>query len=154
MTENIYKTPQADLETKSDIKGSPVKAILLATVVDIVGTVLVGITLTFIYSFMLASKGVKQEEILSKLQNLDLYSPLSITGIVLGAGITVYAGYLCAKKVNYLEYKWILIFCIISVLIGLVMGGSRYSAAEMFALNGLSIASAYLGAWLHVRKKV
>ena len=65
----------------------------------------------------------------------------------------MYAGYFCARRVNYSEYKFVSIYGAISILMGFVMGGYYDSAWDLFVLSALTVISALTGAWLHVRKK-
>jgi uncharacterized membrane protein AbrB (regulator of aidB expression) len=151
--ENIYKTPQSDVETFDAVKGSPTKAIVIATLVDVVGTVVVGIVIGVIYSAILAADGLQAEEIAKRLENVAPLSLYSLIGIASGCVITTYAGYLCAKKVNYSEYKVVSIYIIISVAFGFLLGGSTYPAVGMLILSLLTVLCAYTGAWLHVSRK-
>jgi len=155
MEGDIYKSPQAVLEVVADgnYRGSPLKAITIATLIDIVGSLFSSVVIAIVYSVMLASRGMPEDEVASKLQHISFLSPVSLIGLSIGCMITVYAGYFCAKKVNYSEYKFVSIYCLISVLFGLILGSSYNSPGEIISLSVLTIISAFFGAWLFVSKK-
>jgi hypothetical protein len=153
MNEDIYNPPLADIDIDIDSKGSPVKAIIVATLVDIVGTIIAAIAFNIAYSIVLASRGLTAEEIAANIQNADTFSFYAMAGYVFGSMMTILAGYLCARIANYSEYKFVGIYCAIVILFGTVMGWNSLSTAEQFLLPVLSIVSAFFGAWLHVRSK-
>jgi F0F1-type ATP synthase assembly protein I len=153
MDEDVYRTPKSDLTNQNETKGSAVKAILIATVVDITATIFVGIVISIVYGVILASNGDSLEVITSKLTDMELTSNVSILALISGCLITVYAGYLCAKIVNYSEYKTVAILAIIVMIFGFVMGLSYYSIEENILLSLLTLCCVYFGAWIYVSKK-
>ena len=153
MNEFTDNPPKTNTEKKEFIKGSPAKAIIIGVVVDIGGSIVLGIILVMIYSVMLASEGLSPEEIEYQLINLDPHSTFSIISMIIGGLMTVFAGYLCAKIVNYSEYKFTFILGSISAAFGLMAGESHYSTLDNIFLSILTVMCAFLGAWLHVVKK-
>jgi hypothetical protein len=71
MNEFTDRPPEPDVEKMNFKKGSPVKAITIGVVVDIGGSLVLGIILVMIYSVLLASEGLSPEEIEYQLINLD-----------------------------------------------------------------------------------
>jgi uncharacterized membrane protein YoaK (UPF0700 family) len=153
MDEDVYRTPQSDLINQNDAKGLAVKAIIVATVVDIAATIFIGIAISIVYGVILASNGDSIEVITLKLSNMELTSKVSLLALISGFLVTVFAGYLCAKLVNHSEYKTVAIFAIIVIIFSWVMGLSYYSVNENIVLSLLNLCSVYLGAWLYVSKK-
>ncbi len=137
----------------NDAKGSPVKAIGIGILVDIIGSLIVGVIITIIYAIILANSGVSTEEIANRLASADPYSIFSIIGITAGCFISLFAGYLCAKIVNYSEYQFVSILGLMSATLGVVIGGPHYSVTENVILIILTFASVLLGARVHVNDK-
>ncbi|MEW8026335.1 MAG: hypothetical protein AB2792_20460 [Candidatus Thiodiazotropha sp.] len=153
MDEDVYRTPKSDLTSQLEKKGSAVKAIFIATIVDVTATIFVGIVISIVYGVILASNGDSIEIITSKLSSMELTSRVSLVVLMSGCLITIFAGYLCAKLVNHSEYKTVAIFAIIVIIFGLTMGLSYYSVSENLLLSLLTLCSVYIGAWLYVSKK-
>ncbi len=137
----------------NDAKGSPVKAIGIGILVDIIGSLIVGVIITIIYAIILANTGVSTEEIKNRLANVDPYSIFSMIGTTLGCFVSLFAGYLCAKTVNYSEYKFVAIMGLISATLGVAISGPYYSITENIILIILTFASVLLGARVHVNDK-
>ncbi len=155
MSEDIYQTPQSDLTTTAPQKSAPVKAIVIATIIDIVGTMVLGMVIGIAYSAILTSSGMPFEEIVRTLENEtgNILSIMSIIGVVTGGMVTGSAGYICAKIANSSEYKVVSIFGAITVTFGALMGMAYYSVAENIVLGMITLGCAYGGAWLYVRNK-
>ncbi|MBT2971174.1 MAG: hypothetical protein B6D72_03995 [gamma proteobacterium symbiont of Ctena orbiculata] len=153
MDEDVYRTPKSELTSHQKPRGSAVRAVLIATVVDITATVFIGIAISIVYGMILASNGDSLEVITTKLSNIELTSMVSLVAIVSGCIITTYAGYLCAKLVNHSEYRVVAVLAIIVIFFGFVMGQSYYSMSENLVLGLLSLCCVYLGAWLYVSGK-
>ena len=141
------------METKKFNKGSPVKAIIIGLVVDISGSLVSAFILAIAYSVLLTSRGLSPEEIEYHLTNLDIYSTFSIITMIVGGIMTVLGGYLCARIVNYSEYKFTFIFGFISAAFGHIASESYYSTLDSMALGILTLGCALLGAWLRVIQK-
>lgn len=153
MEDDIYKAPNSNLTINDTYKGSPIKAILISVSVDIIGTLVLGMILGFVYAFILASNGMTIDEISNKFTNIDTYSTFSLIGIMLGSFITIYAGYLCAKIINFNEYKTVTILGIVSATFGILLTLTAYNIFEHISFLILTFSCVYFGAWLHVRKK-
>ncbi len=153
MTENAYQTPESDVSLNETYKGSALKAILIGASVDIFGTLVFGVFYGVIYAVFLASNGMSADEISERFINIDTYSFFSMLGMVIGLLISVFAGYLCARTINYNEYRTVFVVAIIAVIFGLLISASEYSLIENIVFNTLTFISLYLGAWLHVKNK-
>ena len=153
MNEFSDTSPTSEAETRSSKKGSPVKAIIIGLLVDIIGSTVLVIILGIVYSMVLASQGLTPEEIEYRLTNLDPYSAFSIICMFFGGLMTVIAGYLCARIVNYSEYTYAFILGFISAMIGFTAGESYYSTLDNLFLVLLTLGCALFGAWLYVKNK-
>ncbi len=154
MDENIYKAPKANLTNDRQRKGSPVKAVLVASAVDVAGTLIIGLILAIGYGMVLSSNGYSPAQIAEKMENLDPFSIFSVLGMVCGFAVTIYAGYLCAKIVNHAEFKIVTIYGVLMIFFGLLTGsGAVFSPGINIILNLLSLLGAYLGGWYYVSKK-
>jgi len=147
-------TPPTSIEeTKKLKKGSPAKAIIIGFLVDIIGSSVLAIIFGIVYSVLLASRGLTPEEIEYQLTNLDPYSTFSLISMFFGGLMTVFAGYLCARIVNYSEYKFTFILGFITAMVGFMAGESYYSTLDNIFLGILTMGCTFLGAWLHVNNK-
>jgi len=151
MEDNIYQPPKAHLTTAEPAKAAPIKAVFIASLVDIGGTLTISFIISISYIFIQNSNGISMEQAIQSLEQMDLYAPLSLLGLALGLAITIYAGYLCAKIAQRSVYRVVAVFCIIIMVFGIILTTPYYSALEHILLNLLSLLSAYLGAWLYVR---
>ncbi|MES9849981.1 MAG: hypothetical protein ABW145_16475, partial [Candidatus Thiodiazotropha sp.] len=84
MDEDVYRTPKSDLTNQIEKKGSAVKAVFIATVVDITATIFVGIAISIVYGMILASNGDSIEVITSKLSTMELTSKFSLVALASG----------------------------------------------------------------------
>lgn len=151
MEDNIYQPPKADLTTAEPAKGSPIKAVFIATLVDIGGTLTISFIILMSYIFVQNSKGISTQQAMHYLEQMDLYAPVSLLGMALGLALTLYAGYLCAKIAQRSVYRVVAVFSIIIIMFSIMMTISYYSVLEHILLNLLALLSAYLGAWWYVR---
>ena len=144
---------ESNVEPEKLVKGSPLKAIVFGLVVDIGGSLVSAFILAIAYSVLLASRGWSPEEIEHHLTNLDLYSTFSVVTMIVGGSMTVLGGYVCARIVNYSEYKFALVFGFISAAFGHFASQSYHSTLDNLALGILTLGCALLGAWLRVIQK-
>jgi len=153
MEDNVYQTPESDLANQDSEKRSAVKAVLIAAAVDLGGSIGVGVVIGIIYGIMLAVEGTPIEEIERQMKTVDTSSMVSIVGLVLSAFVSIFAGYLCAKTVNYNEFKVVSILGLVTVSAGLLMEASYYTLNENVLMSLLTFACNFFGAWLFVRSK-
>ncbi len=137
----------------SSEKGSPAKAIITGASIDIIGSVIIGVILAIVYGIILSGSGLSTEEITTRFETLDPYSAFSIIGAIVGCFISMVSGYVCARIVNYSEYKYGAVLGLISSTFGIILGSSTYSIAEKITLVILTFASVMLGVWVHVNDK-
>ena len=153
MGNNIYQSPSSNLSVNDTYKGSPVKAVLISSSVDIIGSMILGVIYAIAYGVYLAANGATAEQIDSQLTNIETFSIAALIPMLVGFSISIYAGYLCAKIANHNEFKIASIFAAIVVIFSVLVGWSSNSIIENIGLNILNLACIFTGVWLHVKKK-
>jgi len=112
-----------------------------------------GAILGTIYVVMLTMEGIPIKEIEHQMTVIETTSTISIIGIVLGAFISAFVGYFCAKTVGHSEYKVVFILGLVVVSIDLLMSFSYYSLIENTLFSVITLVCVFFGAWLFVRSK-
>lgn len=120
---------------------------------DIGLSFLVTLFVVLSYGWFVTKSGVTWEAFFEQVALMEIISPLSIVSLSLGALITVYSANLCARIVNYSEYRYVSVFALSIVLFNLLVDSTYYSLVEHMILTTISLFCVYFGAWLHVRKK-
>ncbi len=115
MNENVYQAPESDVEIVIDLKGSPVKAIVLGLLIGLVGAMFVAMLIGIGFSAYWASIGLSLDEISKLSQN---NTSLLVAYLIESLIFSVCSGHYVAKKTNYNEYG----FCFIMIVIGTLMG--------------------------------
>lgn len=144
-TDNQYKTPESNLHVESEKKGSSVKAVVVAVCMDILGSVVIGIVVTLVFSMVWLSGGVTELELAEKISTAELLSPFGLTTILLGMLLSVFASFLCAKISRHNIVRDVSIACGISVLISVLTGMAAYGIMKNVILTLLNIASYFVG---------
>jgi hypothetical protein len=147
---NPYRPPEAVVRDQDRPRGSPLKAVTLGVLADIVGTAAASVLLSFIYGIVLAAGGASAEEITEAAAHVDPGSALSIFGFVIGAGFSFLGGYVCARVAGRDELKWASVVAVISIGIGFLAGAQVYTAElnVLLAILGIGavMAVGYAGA--------
>lgn len=143
--ENIYKSPDSDVDSHLPVKGSLIKGVLWGALTDVGGTLLFGVLFGSAYGIVLATQGRNEQEIMTSLTSIDHYSPASIFSSLIGLLISFYAGFLCAKKAGKSAAKAAVILAVISCSFGLALGYQSYSFIEITVLSLLTTGAIYLG---------
>jgi uncharacterized membrane protein len=156
MNENPYRPPEAVVTAAGNRPGSPLKAVAVATVVNIVGSLLAGLVIGIAAGIYFAAVGYSDEQISGALTRND-----GVMMVYFGAGMffSLLAGYLCARIANAHEYRYAMITGIIGVAIGellFAMDPASRSALPgwyLYASYLLYLPTVLLGAFLWVRRK-
>jgi hypothetical protein len=146
--QNPYSPPGAAVSDPKARPGSPVKAVLLGAIVDIVGTLVVGTLVAVTYGASLAASGASVEDIDAMSSNIPVDSWQFIVGLLIGCGFSLLGGYVCARIAKRSEYKLGCILGGISVLAGLLIGMGEYSSAIDLSLILATFAAVLLGSHL------
>ena len=128
MENNIYKSPESDLNHLKPKEGSLMKGIIWGITIDIGGTFLFSIVFGIIYATILSNQGYDNAQITKSLTQVDFYSPISLFSIAIGLMISFFAGYYCAKRAGIKAQRAVEILSIVSGLFCIIMGYSVYSS--------------------------
>lgn len=151
---NPYSPPSAKV---ADVgidaaKGSGVKAVLIGLLIDLGGSIVIGIVLTVIYSFQLAAAGLDEDEIMAAMSNIPFDSWVFIAGAIIGCFCSILGGYVCARIARHSEYKFGNILSAISIIVGSLMVIEAYSLFAIFVLALMTWASVMVGVRLGVSR--
>lgn len=155
MSHDPYKPPEAPV---SDPKGPPprrgsmVRALVVGTLIEVVGTLIVGLGFGIVYGAILGASGMDQAEAEAALRALDPWSGPGLVASALGAFVSVFAGFAAAALAHRSDYVAVAAMAGISVSLGLLGGGaSEESVGAVLGLSAVTVAMVFLGGWLHVR---
>jgi hypothetical protein len=132
--------------------GSPLKAVVFGVLVDVGGSIVVGVFLVIGYSITLASSGASAEEIERLLAEASPTSWFSILGFLLGCATSFLGGYVCARIAGAAETKWVGIVAAVSALSSLLMGSSAYAFEWNAVLALVGMAAVFAGGWAGARR--
>lgn len=147
MEQNIYKEPKADLSIGEEAEGKSVKAIILAVLFDIVGTLIWGLLLGIGFAVVLVSGGASETEVTAAIAAAGPFSAIKILGSVGGLMISFFAARLCARISKQKYKRDVTIFGVIMLTFSIVMGFSSYSVMENIVLAILTIGTIAAGAY-------
>jgi hypothetical protein len=133
--ENPYKPPAAtvrDPPRPPRAPRSPVVGVLTGLAIDVGGTIVAGIVLGIVYAVVLAARGMGPEQIQTTLTDVDPSSGFFLLSGVVGLGLSVLGGYVCARMVRRDERR-----------LAAIMGG-------LSAASGVALGAVTLVTWLSV----
>ena len=78
-------------------RNAALRAVLTGIGIDIFGSTLLNIVLTSLYVAQVGTPGMTSAQIEDVVRGMPPQSPLSVLGILLGALVSVAAGYVCAR---------------------------------------------------------
>lgn len=150
MKNDIYQPPEASLDGEGSASGSVVKGVLWGLAVDIFGTMVVVSIFGLGYLTWLTAQDLPAEEIDELFGSYDIFSFYSVTGITLGLLMSVWAGYICAKKSGKEYRKSLEIMCIISGGYSIFSDFSLEYLVEDIVITMLTLLAILIGAkiWL------
>lgn len=152
MESNYYEAPKTEPKIEEK-KGSAIKALLVGFAIDAIGTFTIGFVAGIVFFAIRMSGGATPEMVLQDLAVIKPTSTFFVMLAILGLLVSVLAGYVCARIVNYKEYMYSTILAILSVVFSTVMHPRSYSTGLLVFLGFLTLLAFYLGTWLHIRKK-
>lgn len=148
-----YQPPKASVADVEPAPGSPVKAVVYGVLVDVGGSVVMGIVLTVVYGVVLAASGLSPEEMERAMASPEPLSWISIIGNALGFLASFIGGYVCARVAGRDEYKWAGVVAVISGIAGFLFGMSSYPIEWNLLLVLLTASAVLAGARTAVRRK-
>ncbi len=152
--DNPYKAPTTPVKDVPPPPRSPLLAVLAGVAVDIGGTMVAGLVIGIVYAVMLASQGMNPEQIGEVLVEADPRSGYFAVSVVVGLGFSVLGGYVCGRLARRRERFFAAIAGLLSVAIGLSMGGSAFDFGGDAGMSLLSFASVVLGGELGRRRNL
>ena len=160
MGNSVYQTPESEIINKYERRGSPIKAVIVACLVDIMGTFVIVVIYGFVLANYMLTQGLSEEQIAQAFSEISTYSWQSLVVVGMGGLTSIYGGYLCAKIANYNEYRIVAIYALVMIIFSLLTGYKYYylsrdkiALIEDIGFGVLNIFSIYLGAWIYVRGK-
>jgi hypothetical protein len=151
---NPYTTPGARVEDLPE----PVdrrfrwKAVLLGAATDLVGSIIAGVVLLFVFSMLAASGEGGAEQVLDRLGQSWAFLLVSM---VVGGGFTVLGGYVAGRIARHSFLKHALAAGGLSLALGILLFRSDdgpYAGIIAILGYGLHLPLALLGGWLAWRR--
>jgi len=130
------------------------KAILAGFAVDFGGSFLTGFVLSIVQMIVLVQTGHPASSVGQILSNAPWHSPFRLLGTVLGCGLSVLGGFVCARLARRLEFRLVAMECCISMGLGLLMAPNHHDLLYWIGMITLNIACSMLGAWLGRRRNL
>jgi len=125
--------------------GSPLRAVLTGVAVDIGGSAVIGFVLAAIYALQLESQGVSEADMREAMSHIPPDSAVAVAGTLLGAIVSVFAGYVCARIVRRDEYRYGAAMTAIVAVYGLVIDGGGTVDEMALLFTACTIACNLLG---------
>ena len=152
---NPYRPPEAVVKDQDRLHGSPLKAVSLGVLADIVGTAAASVLLSFIYGIVLATGGASVEEITEAAAHVDPGSAISIFGFVIGAGFSFSRRLrLRARRRSRRAQMGGASGAVISIGIGFLVGAQVYTAELNVLLAILGIGAVMAGGYAGARQNL
>lgn len=153
MSDNPYSPPDAKLADPADHSpGSPVKAVLLGALVDIGGSLILSTVMGIAMVMFLSQQNMTPEQIGEAFASMPGGSLFRIVGMVLGTGMSMLAGYVCARIARRRDFKLAGILGAISVSAGYLFSGDPNSVGVNLFNAVVTFAAVLAGARLGMPK--
>jgi hypothetical protein len=144
-----YAPPASNIELPDEHKGAPWKAVLFGVLIDIGGTMLLGIVVATVAFAVLTAQG-KDASDFEQLFT-DPMSPMMMAISFAGCLMSVIGGYVCSRFAKQNELKLAGVMAMISTLYSLVVGSYEFTAYTLF-LYVATIASIFFGSWVGMKR--
>lgn len=154
MSNNINPPSNLDTTWSTSEIGLAVKAIVIASLAKILGGLVLGAIIAFIYVIYQIDNGMSQSEIDSIAKNIDLLSTFGIVCSSVGFILSFYAGYLCAAISETNIYRNSAVVFLISICFTLFVGADSFVLIEDLVLAVISLVGIFLGAYTFKKKLV
>ncbi|RQP23141.1 MFS transporter [Piscinibacter terrae] len=150
MQNNPYIPPAAELKDVPRPPGSPIKAIGLGFLVDMVATVVGGAILGFSYAFVLGKQGLSHEQITSALRDQhSMTTTIGLVGVVIGTAASFLGGWVCARIARRNELRLGAALAAVLTLFGLIFAGDgRLPLPELLVASVLTVGAVMAGSVL------
>jgi hypothetical protein len=146
-----YKPPQAEVSDPPRKPGSLLRAVLTGAAIEILGTLAVGVIAGLAYGALLGAQGYDEEAVKQMLTNADPLSGFGLIGSLLGAAVSVFAGFACAAIAARPDFRPVGILAVFSVCLGLLASGDAYPWHWSVIYSVLTVVCVGFGGWLHLK---
>jgi ABC-type Fe3+ transport system permease subunit len=138
--------PEADRPPQPLRPGSPVRAVTVALVLDLGGSLVLNLLLTVLYAAWLQARGLSGDEIDEAMRHIPPDSWAAIAGVMLGACLDVLSGFVCARIVQRDEWRVGGVLAGLSGLCTLLFNDAGDAAQDLTVLLSLcTVACTLLG---------
>ncbi len=151
--EDKFKPPSAEVQDPPRKRGTLLRALLTGTVIEIVGTLAVGLLAGLVYGLVLGVQGYGKDQVEQILTNPDPLSGFGLVGSLLGSAVSVFAGFACASIAPGASYRPLLMLSAISVSLGLLVSADTYAWHVSLVYSLLTLACVGFGGWLHLKDR-
>ncbi len=152
MDDNVYAPPEAELNEVIRRTPRPKTAILVAILFDLVLSIVLPLLVGIGYGLYLAIQGASPQEIQATALALQNDTAFKAFSVVLGALISVGAGYLCARlAVRHVYRTALLAVLLLTLLVRLLKFDPGLTPQEL-GLTAATFAAYLLGVWIHQRR--
>ena len=147
MSEPPFEPPPSDVDDRPPRRepgGSPLRAIVIGLVVDLGGSVVLYLLLTILYAASMQHAGMSPEQLKAAMDHIPSDSWAAVLGLLLGAGLDVFSGFVCARVAQRDEWRVGGALALISSLCTLMLSDAGDSAADLTLLLTACTASCTL----------
>ena len=149
MSEPPFEPPPSEIDDRPPRRspgGSPMRAILVGLVVDLGGSVVLYLLLTILYAASLQHAGMSPQQLKAAMDHIPSNSWAAVLGLLLGAGLDVFSGFLCARIAQRDEWRIGGTLALISSLCTLMLSDAGESADDLtLLLTACTAACTLLG---------
>jgi len=141
MSINPYKPPGSDSSRNPEPPAGPrslLGAVTLGLVVDVGGSLAVGMVLTGVYAAQLRSRGVPDAELAAAVRAMPHDSAMYVAALLVAIGLSVLGGYVCARAARRDEYRPGLMMAVTSALFGMTVDSLSGEFTDMTLLLALT----------------
>ncbi|MBV1910461.1 MAG: hypothetical protein KUG78_14250 [Kangiellaceae bacterium] len=147
----MYEPPSSDVELIHQDNGNSVKAISIGVLIEIVGSTAMGVILGTLFTVYHLQHGATAEQIPGLLTG-GVLSPYYLAVITLGTGISIIAGYICAKYSVKHIIRDVISMYVITIVIMSLLNLQSENIAETIVLSLISLAAVSFGAYLKSKR--
>lgn len=135
MPTNPFEPPESEAPRREPAEPrSPFAAVMLGLLVDVGGSIAVGIVTTVVYAKQLHDDGVPDAQLGDAMRAMPHDGVLYMGSMLIGIALSVLGGYVCARVARRGEYRAGLVMAATSTLVGLFLGQGGDGDAGMAGL--------------------
>lgn len=143
-----YAPPVSDVLVINERKGAWWKAVLFGVLIDIGGTILLGIIVATAAVAVLTAQGKDASDF--ELLFSDPMSPMMMAMSFAGCLLSILGGYVCASVAKQNELRLAGVMAMISTLYGVMVGSYEFTPYIVF-LYVATVVSIFFGSWVGMK---